>query len=92
MKPKNPNPGESLAELNPELARQWHPTKNDNLSPYDVTPNSQKKVWWKCPKGDDHEWDAIVADRNNGIGCAVCSNYKVVESNTRYCILIQFVE
>ena len=70
-----------LATLNSELAKQWHPTKNGNLSPYDVTLNSQKKVWWKCPKGDDHEWDAIVADRNNGIGCAVCSNYKVVKSN-----------
>jgi len=71
----------SLATLNPELARQWHPIKNGNLSPYDVTLNSQKKVWWKCPKGADHEWDAIIADRNNGIGCAICSNYKVVKSN-----------
>ena len=81
MKPKKPNPGGSLAEINPELAKQWHPTKNGDLTPYDVTPGTQKKVWWKCPKGADHEWDAVVADRNNGIGCAVCSNYKVVNSN-----------
>lgn len=71
----------SLGILNPELAKEWHPIKNGNLTPFDITPNSQKKVWWKCPKGDDHEWDAIVSDRNNGIGCAVCSNYKVVKSN-----------
>lgn len=70
-----------LATINPELAKEWHPTKNGELTPYDVTPNSQKKVWWKCPKGVDHEWDAIIADRNNGIGCAICSNYKVVRSN-----------
>ena len=70
-----------LATLNPQLAKEWHPTKNAEITPYDVTPNSQKKVWWKCSKGDDHEWDAVVADRNNGIGCAVCSNYKVVKSN-----------
>jgi very-short-patch-repair endonuclease len=81
MKPKKPNPGESLAEINPELAKQWHPTKNGILTPYDVLPGSQKKVWWKCPEGDDHEWDAVILDRNNGIGCAVCSNYKVVKSN-----------
>lgn len=71
----------SLATLNPELAKEWHPTKNGAKSPYDVTQNSQKKVWWKCPVGDDHEWDAVVADRNKGKGCAVCSNYKVVKSN-----------
>jgi len=70
-----------LATLNPELAKEWHPTKNGEQTPHDVTPNSQKKVWWKCSKEDDHEWDAIVADRNNGIGCAVCSNYKTVKSN-----------
>jgi hypothetical protein len=70
-----------LATLNPELAKEWHPTKNRELTPYDVTPGSQKKVWWKCPKGVDHEWDAVIADRNSGIGCAICSNYKVVKSN-----------
>jgi very-short-patch-repair endonuclease len=80
-KPKKPDKGKSLADLNPELAKQWHPTKNGKLTPYDVLPGSQVKAWWKCPKGDDHEWDAVIADRNKGIGCAVCSNYKVVKSN-----------
>lgn len=70
-----------LATLNPELAKQWHPTKNADITPYDIPPNTQKKYWWKCPKGDDHEWDARIADRNKGKGCAVCSNYKVVKSN-----------
>ena len=72
----------SLAIINPSLAKEWHPTKNGNLTPYDVTPHSSKKVWWKCPKGDDHEWDAVINDRSKGIGCAICSNYKVVKSNS----------
>ena len=80
-KPKKPDKEKSLADLNPELAKQWHPTKNGTLTPYDVLPGSQVKAWWKCPKGDDHEWDAVIADRNKGIGCAVCSNYKIVKSN-----------
>ncbi len=80
-KPKKPEKGKSLADLNPELAKEWHPTKNELLAPCDVRPGSQVKAWWKCPKGDDHEWDAVIADRNKGIGCAVCSNYKVVKSN-----------
>jgi len=60
MKPKMPNHGESLAEVNPELAKQWHPTKNGILSPYDVKPNSSMKIWWKCQKGDDHEWKVMA--------------------------------
>lgn len=81
-KPKKPEKGKSLADLNPKLAQQWHPTKNVTLTPFDVLPGSTAKAWWKCPKGADHEWDAVIADRNRGIGCAICSNYKVVNSNS----------
>jgi len=49
----------------PYLAKEWHPTKNRDITPYDVTPGSQKKVWWKCPKGVDHEWDAVIAECAN---------------------------
>ena len=72
-----------LATVNPELAKQWHPTKNDKLSPEKIGPNSGKRVWWKCPKGDDHEWKAIVTNRHRGLGCPICSNQKVVIS---YCL------
>ena len=78
---KKTNPKNNLLLVNPSLAKEWHPTKNGKLSPKDVTPGSQKKAWWKCPKGDDHEWEAVISDRNRGFGCAVCSNYKVVKSN-----------
>ena len=81
MKPKKPNPGESLAESNPELAKQWHSSKNGSLTPYDITPGSGRKVWWKCPEADDHEWKAQIGSRSKGSGCPVCSNNKVVLSN-----------
>jgi len=81
-KPLKPQAGQSLADVNPSLAKQWHPTKNGGLTPYDVRPGSTAKAWWKCPVGDDHEWDAVIADRHRGIGCAICSNYKVVKSNS----------
>jgi len=35
----------------PELAKQWHPTRNGDLTPEDVTPGSAKKVWWQCERG-----------------------------------------
>jgi hypothetical protein len=59
-----------LQTRNPELAKEWHPTKNSHLTPKDVTPMSHKKVWWICEKG--HEWRATVANRSNGKGCPYC--------------------
>jgi hypothetical protein len=41
----------SLAETHPELAKQWHPTKNGNLSPEDVTLKSGKKCGGNVQKG-----------------------------------------
>lgn len=35
-----PKPGQSLAEVVPELAAEWHPTLNGELTPYDVLPGS----------------------------------------------------
>ena len=70
-----------LATLNPDLAKEWHPTKNGDLTPYDFTAGSHKKVWWKCDKGDDHEWMSAVSTRSNDIGCSVCAGRTVVLSN-----------
>jgi NADPH-dependent 7-cyano-7-deazaguanine reductase QueF len=78
---RKPPKGKSLAELNPELVKQWHPTKNGDLTPFDVTCGSNEPVWWKCSKGDDHEWKAPVARVFNGSGCSICSGKKVVKSN-----------
>ncbi len=50
-----------MATLYPELAKQWHPTKNKDLTPYDVTPGSHKKVWWQDYRG--YEWEAIIRSR-----------------------------
>ncbi len=75
-------PQNSLAYKNPQLANEWHPTKNGNLTPMDVTLASPKKVWWKCNKGNDHEWQAKISNRSSlSQGCSVCSNRTVVLSN-----------
>ncbi len=66
----------SLAIKNPELLAEWNTTKNGLLTPYDVTPGSGKKVWWKCSLG--HEWQATIASRVNGNGCPYCSNQRVL--------------
>lgn len=75
-----------LQTVNPELAKQWHPTKNGNLKPTEVTANSNKKVWWLLPYDDpktgkhfDFEWQARVYDRNKGYGCPYLNGQAVWE-------------
>jgi hypothetical protein len=68
----------SLAENNPSLARQWHPTFNGSLTPYDVTAGCPDKVWWQCEKDKRHVWDASISSRNSGVGCPICSGHKIV--------------
>ena len=64
----------SLATLNPELALEWHPTLNGDLTPHDVTSKSNKKVWWLGTCG--HEWEAKIANKTNGTKCPYCSPFR----------------
>jgi hypothetical protein len=70
----------NLLATNPELAAEWHPDKNGTLTPENVTPGSNKKVWWLCPKG--HEWAVAVLNRSQGTGCPYCANKKVGPDNS----------
>lgn len=63
-----------LKTVNPILAGEWNYKKNLGLTPEDVKPNSNKKVWWICVKG--HEWEATISNRNQGKGCPYCSGRK----------------
>ena len=66
-----------LQTINPILAKEWNYEKNYGLTPMDVMPNSDKKVWWKCNKG--HEWQATINNRSNRRGCPYCSGKKVLK-------------
>jgi hypothetical protein len=63
----------SLAERRPDIAAEWHPTKNGALTPADVSYGSAKKVWWRCAAG--HEWEIAVNRRTDrqGRGCWCCA-------------------
>jgi hypothetical protein len=39
----------------PQLATEWDRTKNVRLTPADVLPGSNEKVWWRC-SACGHEW------------------------------------
>ncbi len=73
----------NLAVVNPEIAKEWHPTKNGNLKPTDVLPSIAKIIWWLCPNG--HEYEATINNRSSkGRGCPYCSGrYATVENNLK---------
>lgn len=63
----------SLLEHNSDLAREWHPFKNGELTPNDISPRSDIKVWWlgTC----NHEWQATPSNRvRMNSGCPICNN------------------
>jgi hypothetical protein len=62
----------SLGVIYPRLAQEWHPTRNVKLTPFDVSARSDRKVWWRCPRG--HSWKASIKNRSvNETGCGYCS-------------------
>jgi len=59
-----------------QLASEWHPTLNGELTPQNVGVGSSRKVWWvkECLPGQPvHVWSETVASRVAGNGCAVCA-------------------
>ena len=66
----------TLSALYPEIAQQWHPTKNAQHKPEDYLPGSHTAAWWLCDKG--HEWKAMIKSRVEGSGCPVCANKTVI--------------
>lgn len=77
MAPRKPKLGNSLAEKYPDVAKEWHPTKNGELTPWDVSRCSSVRVWWQCSCG--HEWDAVICDRvRSNSGCPYCNNRRLL--------------
>src|SRR5262249_1666386 len=61
-----------LATTHPSLAAEWHPTRNEGLTPGEITAKSSQKVWWKCSKSVHHEWQASINARVAGSFCPFC--------------------
>lgn len=67
-----------LKTLFPKLSKEFDSTKN-KADLNTLSPNSNKKIWWKCKKG--HSWKSVVSSRTgkNKCGCPYCSNKKVLK-------------
>ena len=61
-----------LATTRPDIAIDWHPTKNGILKPTDVTKGRRNMIWWKCHKCG-FEWQDSLNHRNGDRGCPNCN-------------------
>ena len=78
----------NLLTVFPEVAKEWHPSKNNELIPEDVTAKSDKKVWWLCSK--EHSYEATIKNKTlKKSQCPYCANKKASETNN---LLILFPE
>jgi len=64
-----------LLTVHPDIAAQWHPTKN-TLLPTEVTAGQRIDIWWLGSCG--HEWNAKISSRSEGKGCSICTNRIVI--------------
>lgn len=63
----------SLVTINPTLSLEWHPIKNGDLIPSQVSGGSDKKIWWICKNNNKHIWKATIHSRNKkNTGCPHC--------------------
>jgi len=63
----------NLAAARPDLACEWHPDRNADRRPAQVTPRSNQRVWWQCGTCG-HTWAATVKSRVvAGTGCPSCA-------------------
>lgn len=72
-----------LQTVVPEIAMEWHPTLNGDLTPEQVTAGSCKSAWWQCAYG--HVWKTRISFRAGPkqTGCPVCAG-KVKQAKQRY--------
>ena len=74
--------GKTVADFSP-LVAQWHPTLNGTLRPEDVSAGQGLPVWWRCPNGRDHEWQAQIRSRTIlGSRCPFCTGRRVAPSES----------
>ncbi len=65
-----------LATTHPEIAKEWHPSKNGDLSPTQISKGYNKKVWFLCPNCNN-SYDSYIGNKIKGYGkCPYCSSRK----------------
>ncbi len=89
-----PSVTNSLASIHPGLAKQWHPTKNQELKPNMVITGSHKSVWWSCDEGPDHIWKTEIRNRTGKrkTGCPFCEGKKLSITNSLSTVFPELID
>ncbi|CAG7651564.1 zinc-ribbon domain-containing protein [Paenibacillus allorhizosphaerae] len=67
-----------LAIVEPDIAWEWHPVLNGDLTPFDVTSGSGKRVTWLCKTTRMHTWEDTVNKRSSlRSRCPYCFGKKI---------------
>ena len=73
-----------ISVTHPYLLEEWDFSKNDSLLPEEVTPGSNKNIWWVC-KVCGYSWKATISNRTKKTrpsGCPACAGRVVTERNS----------
>ena len=68
MRPQKPKPGNSFADLHPELLKEY--SHSNIYSPWDIKPSSTVVSVWICPIHG--EYSSSFHSRHRGRGCIYC--------------------
>ena len=61
----------SFGDLHPHLAKEWHPTMNGDVTPYDITSGCSDYFYWQCKYG--HVFQTSPSERvKRHAGCPTC--------------------
>lgn len=67
-------PSDSLARTHPDIAAQWHRTRNGTRTPDDFTFGSHHEARWQCSKHKSHVWRSRISSRTSMVtGCPLCA-------------------
>eukprot|EP01083_Nonionella_stella_P280921 955862_1 len=65
-------PSESVQALYPNVAAEFHPSKNAPLTPDMVLPSSERVIWWKCAKFGHETRGQIRTRTEKQKSCRLC--------------------
>ena len=63
----------SFGYVHPDAAKEWHPTKNGDLNPYELSEKSQKEAWFICSKcGSEYNVRIAYRASRKSDNCPYC--------------------
>jgi len=85
------HPLDSLGTLHPEVLDIWS-DKNEK-TPYEYSPFSVQKIWWKCPEIIHEDYSRSISNSNSSnFHCPECEYSKGEEKISNYFMNLGFVK